>query len=233
MDYSSFIPEPHTPAPRIVFWLVVIALAGGMWFILSSNGRIGQSDALSETCATSYIPTGARMITKDDAERTVTFGWTDIEEVRVTLPFEPDRAYEGCSPSAKRTLASAYKQSSDQLNNEPSTLRRHADRSEPIAKDCPISEGTIVTVHVSAKKQLGKCVALNGDQQLVIMNDGAYVERIILSTKQLIPGVPININIPPHASSTIPFSVKEFLRPGVHDIFGDPAVMPEVMVLPY
>ena len=234
MDYSPFLPEPHPPFSRLFFWLVAMGVIGVMWGALALSGRVGDGDALTQACAEANIPGTARVIGHDESAHTITFTWSDATEMTLTLPYDPERIFEGCSASAKRVLARAYREKGGTSENAiplPRVMRR-PDRLAPLAEECPQTEGNIVTIRLKGKTQEGECVALRAEQQLMFMNDTNFSEMIRVAWREPFPEFPTALTVLPHATSTIPFAVREYLATGVHHFSGDPSYIPEIQVLP-
>lgn len=235
MDYSSYVSPAHTPAPRVLFWLVVVVIAVFLYFVLLSTGRLGPAGELARTCAKIIVPDNAHIDSADEKNHIITLSWADTRQVVVQLPYEPEKLFEGCSVSAKRIMARAYGRAhgGGDIAEKP-IPKRSADSEKPtIAMCAPVpTSGNIIVLRLRGKASGQECVTARQTDILRIENTTSFDDVVRIFGPASVGTSTLLLNIPAHASSTIAKPVGEYLSPGAHRFVSDPSVAPELWVLP-
>jgi len=235
MDYSPYLPPSHTPAPRVLFWIVVAVIAFLMYIVLLSSGRLYPTEELAQLCADIIVPENAHIDSVDESGHSITLSWADTRKVLIELPYEPERLFEGCSVSARRIMARAYSRAhgGEALTEKP-LPKRKADSEKPTSSSCvPVpTNSNIVVLRLRGKTSGQECVTARSTDMLRVENTTSFTDVVRVFGPASVSTLTLLLRIPPHASSTISRPVGEYLSSGAHRFISDPSVAPELFVLP-
>lgn len=235
MDYSPFLPESHSPISRVLFWAVCVFVFVGLLGTLFVSGRVHDQRALVRACAEANVPDTARASAIDESGGVITLTWSDAQQETVLLPYEPMRAFEGCSESAKRVLARVYKNARPQERTDiKNTPIRVADSDRPSVVTCaPVKEdATVVVVRLRGRIGARECVTARQSDTLRIENSTVFTETVRIFGASSVSTSTMLFILPPRTSYDIALPVREYLETGAHRFMSDPSLSPEVFVLP-